>query len=1336
MNRILQIIAGFLVLVNIGGQTVFGQVQHRLSGVTDLGYAVEGILYREITFESLPDVKTREELKERGVILYEHLEGLSWLASIREGSTVLFERNAGFRFAGVDLYRKMSTPLIDGEPCGISDLSSYKMIIQHMPGIPDKKINALAEHVGLRIEKYNSDHRLFFAYVNIADWRNLAREPWIQFVSCAPMPGEPEDREGRGMHRVNLVANNKLENLFLDGSGVKVCVRDDGFVGPHIDFKNRITNDVFGGNGTHGDMVSGILCGAGNIDPVIEGMATGAELFVINYQDDFLDKTMDLHQINGVVITNSSYSNGCNAGYTALSQIVDRQIFQNPSLLHVFSAGNSNNLDCGYGAGNQWGNITGGHKIGKNVLTAANLQLSSLVDPSSSRGPTRDGRLSPHISARGTNQLSTQDGNIYQVGGGTSAASPGVAGVATLLYDAYKRFNGGVNPPSALIKATIMNTATDIGTPGPDYIYGYGVIDAYQAYKTLEQKRYQSFRIAQNQVREFDIQIPLGSTLAKFMIYWAEREASLSARKVLINDIDMEVISPTGTVLLPLVPNPTPNPGTLAEGAKPGVDTLNNAEQVMILAPEAGTYKVRIKGKFLPDVNVDMFLLHHFELETLRLTYPIGGEKLNTLEAIQIYYTSNSSDSINVRYSVNGGVSWVDIRSLPGNTRQTNWTIPLNINSDSCMVELRQGNNSVRSGLFTIAAGVTGMRVSKYCPGEVTLSWNASNRDSFLIYTMGEKYMQPFRVVDTNRVTISVTPPISDWWFSVAGYRNGVLSRRNKAISIPDTLVACNVQNDLAVKLRTGWESRFYLVCGSEARVRPEVFVYNRNVNRVTGFKIQYQSGGNLVTDQFDVNINYRDSILVTLKEGIQLDFEGTRDIPIWVELTTDENPYNDTVRASIEVEMVADNKGVFPLAESFDQGEIPSDWVVRNPIPVSDWAVSSQVQANGQAGLVLGYSNPTISYVRFPLDLYTHTIDLSQTTDPYLYFDYAYHKFSGSFNLPDSFYVDIYPVCEGSVSAKRIFFSGYTDIFTVDSSSNRNWVPRSATDWKGMTFDLSDYKGRKVVINFGFIRGLNGHFFMDNINIRERKSETLPIDISRDPENICISNTARFQATNDPRLSLYRWDFGLNATPRIALGPGPHNIRFSSGGPRIITLRLVSPTIDIIKTREIQIYNTPAPSFLFEVQPDKRTVKFNNQSTQIQSVLWDFGDGNTSTELSPLYSYAAPGVYSVRLTISNACGSNSNSRVIDLIGSSVDDQVQKWIRLSPNPFNDLLVIDSEEDLKGIRIISTDGKTQEILISQNGQRQYLLQTGHWKSGVYYVGVMTQRGLIYEKTIKE
>lgn len=160
-------------------------------------------------------------------------------------------------------------------------------MIQHMPGLNDQKLHELSDQFGIQIFQYSASYRIFYAFVPKSRVLELAKEAWIFHLSCAPIPGQPEDREGRSMHRVNRITVNAKENLFLTGEGVKVCVRDDGFVGPHIDFKNRITNEVFGGNGTHGDMVSGILCGAGNIDPVIDGMAKGAELFVINYQDDF-----------------------------------------------------------------------------------------------------------------------------------------------------------------------------------------------------------------------------------------------------------------------------------------------------------------------------------------------------------------------------------------------------------------------------------------------------------------------------------------------------------------------------------------------------------------------------------------------------------------------------------------------------------------------------------------------------------------------------------------------------------------------------------------------------------------------------------------------------------------------------------------------------------------------------------------------------------------------------------------------------------------------------------------------------------------------------------------
>jgi subtilisin family serine protease len=193
----------------------------------------------------------------------------------------------------------------------------------------------------------------------------------------------------------------------------------------------------------------------------MRGMAAESNLYVVNYQANFLDSATQTYINDGSVqVTNSSYSNGCNDGYTTITQTVDTQANDIPTLLHVFSAGNSNNNDCGYGAGNQWGNITGGHKQGKNVIATANVFFDGSLVGSSSRGPAHDGRIKPDIAANGQNQNSTDENNTYQSFGGTSGAAPGIAGISAQLYEAYGDLNGGNLPPSALIKASLLNTAS------------------------------------------------------------------------------------------------------------------------------------------------------------------------------------------------------------------------------------------------------------------------------------------------------------------------------------------------------------------------------------------------------------------------------------------------------------------------------------------------------------------------------------------------------------------------------------------------------------------------------------------------------------------------------------------------------------------------------------------------------------------------------------------------------------------------------------------------------------------------------------------------------------
>lgn len=276
-----------------------------------------------------------------------------------------------------------------------------------------------------------------------------------------------------------------------------MALADDGDIGPHIDYKGRLTSFTNGNNGTHGDMTSGICMGAANLDPRYKGMATGAHLYLFDIggypQINFAIENYNDYK---TVITSTSYSQGCNQ-YTTNSRDGDNKLFDNKQLMFVFSGGNNGTGNCNYGAGAGWGNITGGYKNGKNTIASGNVDANGVIDPSSSRGPAPDGRIKPDICANGLNQMSTNGNNTYQVGGGTSAACPGIAGITAQLYQAWKELKSEDQAEGALIKGILLTTADDLGNPGPDYTYGWGRVNALKALKTIQENRYKIDSIQQ-----------------------------------------------------------------------------------------------------------------------------------------------------------------------------------------------------------------------------------------------------------------------------------------------------------------------------------------------------------------------------------------------------------------------------------------------------------------------------------------------------------------------------------------------------------------------------------------------------------------------------------------------------------------------------------------------------------------------------------------------------------------------------------------------------------------------------------------------------------------------
>ena len=64
--------------------------------------------------------------------------------------------------------------------------------------------------------------------------------------------------------------------------------------------------------------------------------------------------------------------------------------------------------------------------------------------------------------------------------------------------------------------------------------------------------------------------------------------------------------------------------------------------------------------------------------------------------------------------------------------------------------------------------------------------------------------------------------------------------------------------------------------------------------------------------------------------------------------------------------------------------------------------------------------------------------------------------------------------------------------------------------------------------------------------------------------------------------------------------------------------------------------------SFTYTLDEDTGTVEFINISEKATSYEWDFGDGETSTEINPIKTYVASGTYTITLTAANTAGATS----------------------------------------------------------------------------------------------
>jgi hypothetical protein len=248
----------------------------------------------------------------------------------------------------------------------------------------------------------------------------------------------------------------------------------------------------------------------------------------------------------------------------------------------------------------------------KDVITvgAVDNTLAHNIASFSSRGPTHDGRVKPDVVAKGVSVYSTVPTSTYLAINGTSMSTPVVSGISALLVEQWRKSFAGANPTPVMLKTLLIHGAQDLGNPGPDYEYGFGLVNAQASVDVIRAdaatpgSRFRVASVATGAKMEFPFTLTAAQNL-RVTLGWSDPENVLGAdelaARTLIDDLDLTVIGPTGATVQAYLLDPA-NPSANATRGRNNVD---NTEQVEIANAAPGAYKIVVTGtsvdaKFTP----------------------------------------------------------------------------------------------------------------------------------------------------------------------------------------------------------------------------------------------------------------------------------------------------------------------------------------------------------------------------------------------------------------------------------------------------------------------------------------------------------------------------------------------------------------------------------------------------------------------------------------------------------------------------------------------------------------------------------------------------------------
>ena len=413
---------------------------------------------------------------------------------------------------------------------------------------------------------------------------------------------------------------NFIENNYsYCGDGVRGEVMDSGYQLDHPDFDGIIehgTTDL----SSHGTSCYGIVFGNGARDGDGDAQGLGhmpcAEQGIAADYGFLGDRFAHTQELKEAPYFASFQTNSWGASqipnYSSVSQEMDDIIWR----LDIAITQSQSNTGNQNSRPQAWA---------KNIISVGGIKHKNTLDPSdddwtngASIGPAEDGRTKPDVNYWYDSIYTTTTGSGYTQFGGTSAATPEVAGILGLMVQMWADNVWETDPEGATvfekqpkfstIKALLINNAKQYDFTGT----GDDLTRTHQGWgrpnlELAHERSFNSFIINEEVLLElsdfgvYEIDVPPGETELKVTMVYPDPPGTTSSSMHRINNLDLKVTSPSGTIYHGNVGLDVGTHST-AGGVPNELDTVEN---VFVLNPEVGEWEVEISA---PEINQDAHL--------------------------------------------------------------------------------------------------------------------------------------------------------------------------------------------------------------------------------------------------------------------------------------------------------------------------------------------------------------------------------------------------------------------------------------------------------------------------------------------------------------------------------------------------------------------------------------------------------------------------------------------------------------------------------------------------------------------------------------------------------